>query len=54
MCNHFLNTDMLKTNGMILNFLFHNIKSNINVLDSLDFLIVVSVKYYWLIVTLYL
>jgi hypothetical protein len=35
---------MLKTNSLILDFLFHNIKPNINVLDSLGFLIVVSIK----------
>jgi hypothetical protein len=36
---------MLKTNGLILNFLFHNIKPHINVLGSLAFLIVLSIKY---------
>jgi hypothetical protein len=46
-------TDMLKTNGLILDFLFHNIKSNINVLGRLYFFIVMSIKYYWLIVTVY-
>jgi hypothetical protein len=42
---------MLKINSLILDFLFHNIKYNINVLASLSFLIVVSIKYYWFIVT---
>jgi hypothetical protein len=37
---------MLKTHSPILDFLFHNIKPNVNVLDSLNFLIVVSIKYY--------
>jgi hypothetical protein len=45
---------MLKTNSLILNFLFHNIKPNINVFGSLGFLIVVSINYYWLIITVYL
>jgi hypothetical protein len=36
---------MLKTNSLILDFLFHNIKSNINVLESLSFIIDVSIKY---------
>jgi hypothetical protein len=45
---------MLKTDGLILDFLFHNIKPNINVLGSFDFLIVVSVKYYWLIIVVQL
>jgi hypothetical protein len=42
---------VLKTNSLILDFLFHNIKPNVNVLDSLDFLIIVSIKYCWLIIT---
>jgi hypothetical protein len=35
---------MLKTNSLILDFLFHNIKPNINVLGSLGFVIVVSIS----------
>jgi hypothetical protein len=45
---------MLKTNGLILDFLFHNIKPNINVLGSFGFLTVMSVKYCWLVVAVYL
>jgi hypothetical protein len=45
---------MLKTNSLILDFLFHNIKPNLNVLGSLSFLIVVSIKYCWFIVTVQL
>jgi hypothetical protein len=50
----FLGTNMLKTNGLTLDFLFHNIKPNIDVLGSLALFIVVSIKYCWLIVTVYL
>jgi hypothetical protein len=43
---------MLKTNSLISNFHFHNIKPNINVFVSLGFLVVVSIKHYWFIVAL--
>jgi hypothetical protein len=45
---------MLKTNSPILDFLFHNIKPNVNVLDSLDFLVVVSIEHYWFIIAVQL
>jgi hypothetical protein len=45
---------MLKTNGLILDFPFHNIKHNIDMLDNLNFLVIVSVKYCQLIVEVYL
>jgi hypothetical protein len=45
---------MLKTNSLVLDFLFHNLKLNINVLGSLGFLIVMSIKYCWLIITVQL
>jgi hypothetical protein len=45
---------MLKTNSLILNFLFHNIKPNVNVLGSLGFLVVVSIEHCWFIIAVQL
>jgi hypothetical protein len=44
----------MPANSLILNFFFHNIKPNINILGSLGFLIVVSIKYCWFIVAVQL
>jgi hypothetical protein len=45
---------VLKTNGMILNFLLDNIILNVDVLGSITLLVVIGVLYCWLIVTIYL
>jgi hypothetical protein len=49
-----LGTYVLKTIGMILDFLLYNIILNVDVLKSITLLIVIGVLYYWLIVAVYL
>jgi hypothetical protein len=48
-----LGTYVLKTNGMILNFLLYNIILNVDVLGNVTILIVIGVLYCWLIVAIY-
>jgi hypothetical protein len=45
---------VLKTNGMILDFLLNNVILNIDVLESIALLIVIGVLYCWLIIAVYL
>ena len=49
----FFCTYMLESNGVILDFLFHNIKLYVNVFGSTTSLIVVSIKHCWFIVAVY-
>jgi hypothetical protein len=49
-----LYTYVLKTNGMILDFLLYNIILNVDVLGSITLLVVIGVLYCWLIVAVYL
>jgi hypothetical protein len=49
-----LDTYVLKTNGMILDFLFYNIILNIDVLRSITLLVFIGVLYCWRIVAVYL
>jgi hypothetical protein len=48
-----LGTYVLKTNGMILDFLLNNIILNIEVIGSITLLVVIEVLYCWLIVAVY-
>jgi hypothetical protein len=45
---------VLKTNGMILDFLLNNIILNIDVLDNITLLVVIGALYCWLIIAVYL
>jgi hypothetical protein len=45
---------VLKTNGMIFDFLLNNIILNIDVLDNITLLVVIEVLYCWLLVAVYL
>jgi hypothetical protein len=45
---------VLKSNGMILDFLLNNIILNVDVIDNITVLVVIRLLYCWLIVAVYL